>query len=82
MIEFASWMKEIISHPNTPVYIQPIAVIIATYAGLNYLKKRATERKFDLVVKTYKCCIEACDVLISLKRRHLFLQSTKKSEKI
>ena len=60
--------KEIISHPNTPAYIQAIAVIIATCVGLNYLKKRAAERKFDLVVKTYKYCLEACDVLINLKQ--------------
>ena len=67
-IDFSYWIKEIISHPNTPAYIQAVAVILATYAGLNYLKKRAAERKFDLVVKTYKYCLEACDVLISLKK--------------
>lgn len=53
-IEIFYWMKEIVSHPNTPAYIQDIAVIIATCAGLNYLKERAIERKFDLVIKTYK----------------------------
>jgi len=68
LLEFFSWMKEIISHPNTPAYIQAIAVMIATFAGLNYLKKRAAEKKFDLVVETYKCCHEVCDVLISLKQ--------------
>jgi len=62
------WIKEIISHPNTPAYIQSIAVIIGIYAGLNYLKKRKAERKFDLIVKTYKCCLEAFDVLTGLKQ--------------
>ena len=68
LMEFASWMKEIISHPNTPAYIQAIAVIIATYTGLNYLRKRAAEKKFDLVVDTYKYSLETCDVLIGLKQ--------------
>lgn len=68
LMEFAPWMKEIISHPNTPAYIQAIAVIIATYAGLNYLRKRATEKKFDLVVDTYKYFLETCDVLMGLKQ--------------
>jgi len=62
------WIKEIISHPNTPAYIQSIAVIIGIYAGLNYLKKRKAERKFDLIVRTYKCCLEAFDVLRGLKQ--------------
>ncbi len=74
-IELASWVKEIISHPNTPAYIQASAVIIATCAGLNYLKKRAAERKFDLVVKTYKYCLEACDVLINLKQAPVLFQN-------
>ena len=71
LMEFATWMKEIISHPNTPAYIQAIAVIVATCAGFNYLRKRAAERKFDLVVKTYKCCLETCDVLMGLKQHPL-----------
>ena len=74
-IDFLYWMKVIISHPNAPAYIQAIAVIIATYAGLNYLKRRAAERKFDLVVKTYKYCLEACDVLISLKQAPVLFQN-------
>ncbi|HUV64291.1 MAG TPA: hypothetical protein VMW24_10355 [Sedimentisphaerales bacterium] len=64
----ASWVKEIISHPNTPAYIQAVAPVIATVAGFNYVRKRAAERKFDLVIRTYKYCLEACDVLMHLKQ--------------
>jgi len=70
---FATLTKEIISHPNTPAYIQAFAFVIATVAGLNYLRKRLTERKCDLIIKTYKYCLEACDVLMNLKKApHLF----------
>jgi len=68
LITCASWTKEIISHPNTPAYIQAIALLIATIAGFNYLRKRAAERKFDLTIKTYKYCLEACHVLMNLKQ--------------
>lgn len=81
LIEFTSWIKEIISHPNTPAYIQAIAVIIVTFAGLNYLKKKAAERKFDLIIKTYKCCLEACDVLMSLKQAPLLFNNREAVEK-
>ncbi len=73
-------IKDIISHPNTPAYIQAIAVIIAAWAGRNYLKKRAVEKKFDLVVDTYKCCLEACDVLSGFKQCPILLNNKESIE--
>jgi len=79
-ISFTSWIKGIISHPNTPAYIQAIALLIATVAGFNYLRKRAAEQKFDLIVKTYKSCLEAYDVLMKLKQAPYYFKDRKSLE--
>ena len=63
LMAVSSLGKEIISHPNTPAYIQAIAVLIATMAGFKYLQKKATERKFDLIIMTYKYCLDVGNII-------------------
>ncbi len=73
--EYASMLKEIIQHPNTPAYIQALIIFIAAWWGHSYLKKRKTEYKFELIVKTYKYCLEAHDILIRLKQPPIYFKS-------
>jgi hypothetical protein len=61
-------MKDVIKHPNTPDYIQALMLMIATCGGINYLKRRREERKFDIVVNAYKYSVEAYHVLKNLKQ--------------
>ncbi len=48
--------------------MQALVLGIAAFGGFKYIKKRAEERKFDLVVNAYKYSLKAYHVLKGLKQ--------------
>lgn len=68
IVHIWEYIKPFLAHPNTPAYIQSIAVIIATVMGFKYLKKKIKEKKLDLIIRTYKYCLETYSALACLKQ--------------
>lgn len=68
IVNIFGYLKAVVGHPNTPAYLQAVAVIIASVVGMNFLSRRKAERKFDLVTKAYKDCLVAIDVLRRIKQ--------------
>jgi hypothetical protein len=75
-------LKSIISHPNTPAYIQSVLIVVGFVIGAKYLKKRALEKKFELVVRANKYCLLVADFLMGIKQPNFIVKDLDTVEKL